>query len=63
MLPRREQWLRPPPQAGRAHLAVQAHETQGVASTLHLVQDLRAEHHRGEGDVDGAAAPSRDHLA
>lgn len=52
-----------PPQARRAHLAVQAHEAQGVANTVHLVQHVGAEDHGREGDRDGAAAPGRDHLA
>lgn len=52
-----------PSQARRAHLIVQAHEAQGVANTLHLVQDVGAKDHGCEGDGDGAATPSRDHLA
>lgn len=52
-----------PPQAQSAHLIVQAQEAQGVADTLHLVQDVGAQHHGCEGDVDGAAPPRRDHLA
>ena len=52
-----------PPQAQSAHLIVQAQEAQGIANTLHLVQDARAQHHGCEGDVDGAVAPRRDHLA
>lgn len=63
MLPRREAVAAAPPQARRAHLIVQAHEAQGIANTFHLVQDIRAKDHGCEGDVDAAAAPSRDHLA
>ena len=43
-----------PPQAQSAHLIVQAQEAQGIANTLHLVQDAGAQHHGCEGDVDGA---------
>lgn len=52
-----------PPQAQIAYLIVQAQEAQGIADTLHLVQDVGAQHHGCEGDVDGAAASRRDHLA
>lgn len=52
-----------PPQAQSTHLIVQAQEAQGIADTLHLVQDVGAQHHGCEGDVDGAAASRRDHLA
>lgn len=56
------QWLGPHP-ARRPHLVVQAHEAQGVANTLHLVQDVGVKDHGCEGDEDGVAAPCRDHLA
>lgn len=47
---------------GKAHLLIQTHEAQGVAGTLHLVQNVKVEHHGCEGDVEGAVAACRDDL-
>lgn len=48
---------------GKAHLLVQAHEAQGIASIPHLVHDPGAEHCGREGDEHGPVVSSWDDLA